>query len=138
MSFNCLSVESFVLSWSKIYRHYLKSIFLLRIRIFLPIHFTAKHVVWSGTCFIRRIQCLINHQLLTIFCMLRKSQNPVQVLRCFQIYIFPFKMLNYITNMKSTLFHFELLLLIHCHMYHFLEGFSKMLIILQCSFSWSF
>ena len=115
--------------------YFFKTVFLLHIRVFGSIYLTHKHPVWSGTCFIRRIQCLINHQLLTIFCMLRKSQNPVQVLRCFQIYIFPFKMLDYITNMKSTFFHFELVLLMHRHMYHFLEGFSKMLIILRCSFS---
>ena len=77
------------LSRPEVYWHYFKSIFLLRIRIFLPIHFAAKHIIWSGTCFIRWTQCLIDHQFLVIFCMLRKSQNPIQILCISSDLLFP-------------------------------------------------
>ena len=58
--------------------YFFKTVFLLHIRVFGSIYLTHKHPVWSGTCFIRRIQCLINHQLLSALCMSRNGCYLIQ------------------------------------------------------------
>ena len=45
--------------------NYFKTVFMLNIRVFHMIHFAYKHVIWTRTCFVWRIKCLIDHKLLS-------------------------------------------------------------------------